>query len=256
MSDIPNSEPMAILQVVYAISRQPIPYNNVRCAITLPVFVRPTDDIDEQVFHAFQKARLAVQKEIDQQFETYDEPAPYSLEPRYKLLHLGNYTAIVPNEVALADLPNNWRNAGTDAADHRLAYLRKRYPQAIDCSGENYDRLPLLQFYNFLYNTNPQVSLVLWVKEDPSEECYTYLRENYPGHFYRQSSYCTEAKALDKLNKMIADKGELTIIDLRDGDWGKLPPPPPSPPAEPPPADEPPEADYYEPDDDDEEDEL
>lgn len=228
MSDIPNSEPMAILQVEYAISRQPIPYNNVRCAITLPVFVRPTDNMDEQVFNAFQKARLAVQNEIDQQFETYDEPAPYSLEPRFKLLNLGNHNAIVPNEVALADLPNNWRNAGTDAANRRLAYLRKRYPQAIDCSGENYDRLPLLQFYNFLYNTNPQVSLVLWVKEDPSDDIYTYLRENYPGHFYRQSTgYCTEAKALDKLNQLIEGKGELTIIDLRDGDWAKLPPPPP-----------------------------
>jgi len=251
---------MAVLQVEYAISRQPVPYNNVRCAITLPVFVRPTDNLDEQVFNAFQKARLAVQEEIDKQFETYDEPPPYSLEPRYKLLHLGNCTAIVPNEVELADLPNNWSEAGWDAARRRLADLRRRYPNAIDCSGENYDRLPLLHSYTFLYNTNPQVSLVLWLKEEPGDERYTYLRENYPGHFYRQSSgYCTKAEALDKLNKLIADKGELAIIDLRDGDWTKLPPPPA--PAEPPPPDEPVEADYYEPDadgwdDDDEDDEL
>jgi hypothetical protein len=239
-----SEEPIAILNVEYAISRQPEPYNNVRAAISLPVFVKQSDDIEEQIIEAFNQARSYVQDEIDSQFESFDRPAPYSREPRFNLLHLGKYNTIVPNEVELADLPSNWSKAICDAANHRLAYLRKRYPQAIDCSGENYDRLPLLQVYNFLYNTNPQVSLVLWVKENPSEDRYTYLRENYPDYFYLQSSgYVTDAKALDELNNLIEDKVELTIIDLRDGDWSKLPPPPA---AEPPSANEPSEAEYYE----------
>lgn len=229
-----NSEaPTAVLNVEYAISRQPEPYNNVRAAISLPVFVNPSDDIEEQIIEAFDQARSYVQDEIDRQFESFDRPAPYSPEDRFKVLTMGrgeNYTAIVPQEIVVKMLPNNWSEAGVLTEGHRLSYLFEKHPGAFDCSTRDYSNLPLLHNYKFAYNTNDRVRLVLLFssQSDFTNERYEYLRQHYPGTFYSTNSgWCTEEEGLAKLNELLMDKGvEMTIIDLRDGDWSKLPPPP------------------------------
>lgn len=92
----------AVMMIEVGVTRQPKQYQSVRVGVNLPVFVRQEDNITVLLGDNLALAMWAVRQQVDDEFETYDEPAPYELGPRYMLLVCGDeqMMAIVPEQKA------------------------------------------------------------------------------------------------------------------------------------------------------------
>jgi hypothetical protein len=226
MTDQTDDKPnISVMLIDIGMTRQPRQYQSVRVAVTLPVFVTQTDDVHALLAEHLAKAKRELEEQIDQEFENYDEPAPYSKEPRFMLLLAADdkLSAIVP-EMPQKDLPAGWDRATVDCKKHRLSYVRRQtaeWPnfQLADCSDGDLSKLPVLQHFE-LHRNKELGYAVLVLAEAKFPE-----RDKYPGWW---SSYyylrLPQAFTAELIAKATADG--TYFFDCTDGDFTKLPPPP------------------------------
>lgn len=219
-------EHIAVMHVDFHISRQPEAYNNVRCGVSLPVFVRPHDDHFAILDETLAELRYRVQEEVNLQFESYEYAAPYGDEPRYNLLRVpqepGIY-AILPHEVR----PNGWDEAvKTEGQPHRAGYLQLKcqteyHPDELyDASaGLDFRDLPLLETV-WRYRSEQNQFYFIVGKEQPKPDD---LKEKYG--WLGASRYTALAESILMVVEATITEKDWPLYDCRDGDFSKLPAP-------------------------------
>lgn len=258
-----QNQNQSLITVEYAVSRQPVAYNNVRIGVTLPAMYNPERDLSVQVEELLNRAADAVHGRIDAEFESFDEVPPYSTEPRYWLAIFTDpkLVAIVPKTINKSDLPYAWSEATRTYVGHRWSYLEKVIDKdyadssIFDCSDGDLSRLPVLIKYKVMFSSgshnkhNLDWAILTQFDMDLTEE----LKKAY-GYFNAWHFYFLEDQALAEFELKARKKGATQLFDIRDGDWSKLPPPPPppTPPAAPDPDLEEEEIDDFEDDFEDE----
>lgn len=254
-----TNQNQSLITVEYAVSRQPVAYNNVRIGVTLPAMYDPERDLSVQVEELLNRAADAVHGRIDDEFESFEEVPPYSTEPRYWLAYFSSpkLVAIVPETIKKNDLPFAWSEATATNKGHRWSYHEKVCTKdyadysIFDCSDGDLSRLPVLTKYRVLFSSNYNLNwaILTQVGMDLTED----LKKAY-GHFNAWHYHFLEEVVLAEFELKAREKGVTQTFDIRDGDWSKLPPPPapPTPPAAPDPDLEEEEVDDFEDDFEDE----
>lgn len=218
----------AVMMIEIGMTRQPRAYQSIRVGVSLPVFVTPEDDVMEKLEDHLTAAKFTLEEEVDREFESYGEPAPYSKEPRFMLVIIKelNLGAIVPQMDTDDKLPGGWRHARTYAPGHRLAYVREEAAKGwgeceiINISDGNLARLPVIEYYT-LY-ANQQAGFAVLTR---NETKFDWREMDYPGYFGLTNYPSRSADYLAKANEL-AQKEKLPLLDCTDGDFSKLPAPP------------------------------
>ena len=236
----------SVMLIDITISRQPRQYNSVRVGVTLPVFVTPDDDVHVLLARHLAAAKETLENEVDNEFESYEEPAVYSQEPRYMLLVLvREKLAVIVPQMPVEALPGAWAGARVRCEKHRLSYVRMQaksewgHYHLVDCSDGDFTRLPLVD--NFTWHHNQDLKMYILVRD----EIEVPNLGRYPGWWRGNTALALPLTIAAELRAKALAEGA-TFFDCTDGDFSKLPPPPKAPEIE---ADDPYDED---PDDEDE----
>ncbi len=217
----------AVMMIEIGMTRQPRAYQSVRVGVTLPVFVTPEDDVQRLLEDRLAEAKFALEEEVDREFESYGEPAPYSKEPRYMLALISQMKlgAIVP-VMETEKLPGGWRHARTEAKGHRFGYVKEEAAKEwseygiIDASDGDLGLLPAVEYYT-LY-TNSQAGFAVLTT---NETKFDWREMDYPGYFGSTNYPSRPADYLARATEL-AQKEKVTLFDCTDGDFSRLPVPP------------------------------
>jgi uncharacterized protein YbdZ (MbtH family) len=215
----------AVMMIEVGVTRQPRQYQSVRVGVNLPVFVRQEDNLTVLLGYNLVLAMWAVRQQVDDEFETYDEPAPYSPEQRYMLLVCDDeqMMAIVP-EQNKDGLPGGWREVHTAHKGHRLAYIQRNAPyemgkyNLIDATAGDLTQLPPLRVFRVFRGSQDK----LWILKNEDDP---FTPEQYEGYFSStQYVRLYNERFLAELRAK-AEAAGAAFFDCTDGDFGKLPQP-------------------------------
>lgn len=221
-----------MMHVDLSITRQPESYQSVRAAVSLPVFVRPGDDLEALIAETLDQARAQIHEEINREFEGHNYAAPYGDDPRYRLVRIPDEKklfAILPADIPLEDMPNGWDMAEErEFQNHRLPKLRqllKKYkPSGVwDCSEEHdVDELPQLERVILWRNDNHEFYLLTTGDDWPSVNLPAEIVTKYG--YFRSSRYIARQENMQSIINEHRKDG-YALFDCRDGDFSRLPEP-------------------------------
>ena len=151
----------AVMTIDYHLTKQAEPYTSIKAGITMPVFVIPDDDQVGMAKVYMEDLKTVVQAEIDSEFEKTGHPAPYSDDPRGRLLVLSSekLAAIIPEYIPEHKLPLAWQRISEYMDNHRIKYIRANAPTEypgyiiVDCADGDLSNLPRLEYLR-LYTSN------------------------------------------------------------------------------------------------------
>lgn len=144
----------AVMMIEFGVSRQPESYQNVRCTVTLPVFVQPGDNVAEVLQEQMQLVKAVVRAQVDDEYERgYDKAAVYSTEPRFTALLAREAKVLVIAPAHLVEeMPEPWeRECRKEYRGHRLGHIlaasAREYPRftVVDCTDGDWGDLPPLE---------------------------------------------------------------------------------------------------------------
>lgn len=226
----PNEEPLAVMHVDLSITRQPESYQSVRAAVSLPVFVRPGDDLESLIDETLATARAQIHEEINREFEAHGYAAPYGEDTRYSLVRIPREPklfAIVPYD-SLKCLPNGWDAAETvEYGRHRYAHIRKllskREPSGFwDCSEMNVYDLPELVRVVIWQNEKNKLEIVTPGTDWPAVHLPEEIVTRYG--YFRAINYVARLENMQSIINEHRTDG-YALFDCRDGDFSRLPEP-------------------------------
>lgn len=229
---VPEGQAVSVMLIDLAISRQPRQYNSIRAGVTLPVFVTPDDDVHVLLARHLAAVKAALEEEVDAEFESYEEPAVYSQEPRYMLLAVDKekLVVIVP-QAKLEALPGAWANVRVRCEKHRLSYVRALagrewgHYRLVDCSDGDFSKLPPVD--HFEWHHNQDLKMYVLVRDDVEIPDHN----RYPGWWRGNLTLALHETIAAELAAKAAAEGA-SFFDCADGDFSKLPAPPAPKPAE------------------------
>jgi hypothetical protein len=251
---LPNNEQTAVMTIEVGMTQQPESYTSVRRSVTLPVFVKPGDDITAIAKSKMAEAVKIVEDSIDDDFERgHGASAKYSDEPRYNYIRWPekSIAVIIP---ANNEPPRGWSKLQLVEKNHRLAHLKKnlsRYGTILDCSQD----FTALQVYpeicHGLLTWQPKHKIIIltaFEKDPPDSFKKQYFTNDWGGGWGRDGKIDFYENLIEWAKEK-AEKQDSELYICWDGDLSLIPPPaPPAPP-------EPDEDDEDEDEDDEDEDE-
>lgn len=216
----------AVMMIEIGMTRQPRAYQSVRVGVTLPVFVTPEDDVQRLLEDRLAEAKFALEEEVDREFESYGEPAPYSKEPRYMLALLSQMKlgAILP-VMETEKLPGGWRHARSEAKGHRWGYVKETAAKewseyrVVDASDGDLGLLPIVERYALWTNTG--LGMAVLVGDGIKFEG----RETYQAYFNSTYYFASPLEIVDKMIEE-AKSRNLTLFECIEGNFSNLPAPP------------------------------
>ncbi len=217
-----NADQRAVMNVEFHLTKQAEAYTSIRAGVSLPVFVEPDDDLHAIFETNLAAIRCTVQAEVDAEFEAVGKPAPYSKEPRGRILRLSGdrLAAIIPEYIQEHMLPDPWQRVSDYMAGHRIDYIRAKAPEEfqgftiIDCADGDLSRLPRLEYVWLHTNNQPKLGVL-------SSDAV-----KFPDELKKQANSwwnSTSRIGLPESNlEWAAKNAEPTLLDCRDGDFERV----------------------------------
>ncbi len=156
----------AVMTVEFSLTKQAEAYTSIRVGGTIPVFVTPDTDLASAFAETMTSLRAIARAEVDAEFESVDQPAPYSTARRGYLLAADDMVAIVPEQISNTTLPGAWSKCSVLQRGHRIGYLqehaRKRYVDntMIDCSDGDVAKLPRIEAVELYLNSSLKLAVL------------------------------------------------------------------------------------------------
>ena len=250
-----NEEQTAVMTIEVGMTQQPESYTSVRRNITLPIFVKPGDDITTIARAKMAEAVKIVEDSIDDDFERgHGISAKYSNEPRYDYIEWirKGIAVIVPTN---SEPPRGWSELRLVERNHRLAHLKKilnHYQTVIDCS-QNFTALesyPEIYHGKLIWQPYYKIAILTEDEKEPNNSFkQQYKTETWSNNNWYEDNEKNFYEDLIEWAKKRAEEKECTLYICWNGNLDLIPPPTITQPPEP----EPDEDEDDEDEDDDDE---